>query len=136
MAHGERMEKGEDAAAAAEKVEDGDKDTTIVLSDEEVEQFVTVKKRKKQEEEKEKKVIEIKPKCDGGCCRHRDCHVRKLVDGVEYLFRYCNFLYPYQPSLCISRGCPVRRWNSELRTYEFCDNNTGQFIAQEEYYMM
>ena len=54
VAHGERMEKGEDAAAAAEKVEDGDKDTTIVLSDEEVEQFVTVKRRKKQEEEKKK----------------------------------------------------------------------------------
>ena len=54
VAHGERMEKGEDAAAATEKVEDGDKDTTIVLSDEEVEQFVTVKKREKQEEEKKK----------------------------------------------------------------------------------
>ena len=54
MAHGERMEKGEDAAAATERVEDGDKDTTIVLSDEEVEQFVTVKKREKQEEEKKK----------------------------------------------------------------------------------
>ena len=53
VAHGERMEKGEDAAAAAEKVEDGDKDSTIVLSDEEVEQFVTVKKRTKQKEEKE-----------------------------------------------------------------------------------
>ena len=52
MAHGERMKKGEDAAAAAEKVEDGDKDSTIVLSDEEVEQFVTVKKRTKKEEEK------------------------------------------------------------------------------------
>ena len=47
------MKKGEDAAAAAEKVEDGDKDSTIVLSDEEVEQFVTVKKRTKQKEEKE-----------------------------------------------------------------------------------
>ena len=53
VAHGEKMKKGEDAAAAAEKVEDGDKDSTIVLSDEEVEQFVTVKKRTKQKEEKE-----------------------------------------------------------------------------------
>ena len=45
MAHGERMEKGEDAAA--EKAEDEDKDTTILLSDEEIEQFVTVTKGKR-----------------------------------------------------------------------------------------
>ena len=50
MAHGERMEKGEDAAAAAEKVEDGDKDTTIVLSDDEMKQFVTVMKKKRKKE--------------------------------------------------------------------------------------
>ena len=59
VAHGERMEKGEEAAA--ETVEDEDKDTTIVLSDEEVEQFVTVtkKKRKKQEEEKKQHLARI-----------------------------------------------------------------------------
>ena len=80
VAHGEKMKKGEDAAAAAEKVEDGDKDSTIVLSDEEVEQFVTVKKRTKQKEEKE--------------IQHRDtrcCDVIKTTRGWKC--RICDQYY-------------------------------------------
>ena len=80
MAHGERMEMGEDAAA--EKAEDEEKDTTILLSDEEIEQFVTVtkKKRKKPEEEKRKKPEEKNQfiSCPGG----RECEHCIAVSAV------------------------------------------------------
>ena len=88
VAHGERMEKGGDAAT--EKVEDEDKDTTIVLSDEEMEQFVTETKKKRKKQEEEKKIYHPSSEY---CDLMEQTKITRTGRFLYYKCRICNMYY-------------------------------------------